>query len=266
MALIILFLVVGSIASVLVGFFLTEPLMARGSRSLGFWAGLLVLISMFGVGQYFWAHYYRTSFGRSGPSANCELCGLPIIFWGASWALGFIIYLVISAKWYKQYSQITPLPTPRWLKIGGPLGIFCVIMGVIGFNLLGDYSERTNLRYNIAKIENSVLSGNLTNIGSIQLPQSADYWTFGILSYVIDLEISPDGEWLSLTYPHKVELWDLSDIARRKVFHSESSIYYVFGDRFAFSPDSSKYAVGIDGKLSVYMLGEDIGDNANIFL
>ena len=251
MPIITLVLLSGCVASMVVGLLFllfTKPLMARGFRAFGFWGGLILLMIVFGTGQYYFTNYYRSSFIKTGPCPTCcELCGLTFLFWWIAWGIGLILYFVVFNK---RYSEIKPLPTPQWLKISVPIGIFCIIIGVISFRLWKDNSERTRLRTNIALIENSVLAGNLTEIGSIQLPQSAKYWTVGNVSFVSSVKISPDGKWFSLQYKDKIEIWRMLDITSGKVFHSGPSIL----DSIAFSPDSSNFAIWTDGKLSVYSL------------
>ncbi len=147
------------------------------------------------------------------------------------------------------------MPTPQWLKISVPIGIFCIIVGVMGFSLWKDNLERTHLRTNIVLIENSVLLGDPIEFGSIQLPQAAKYWTLGNISYVNGIKFSPDGKWFSLQYKDKVEIWRISDITPRKVFLSGPSIR---DSIIAFGPDSSNFSVWIEGKLSVYSLADAI--------
>lgn len=256
MLVIVLMLLSGPVASVLVGEFITRTLMARGLRLWGFIIGLLALTAIFGAGQLYIAYYYRSFFIKTGPcSTCCELCGFTFLFWWLSWGVGSIIYFVSTARYAKRYSEIAPLPTPHWLKISIPISILSILVGVIGFSLVKDNIARSQLRNNIAKVEGSVLLGNLVEIGYIQLPQNVGNWTFGTVSYVNGIKISADGKWFTLQYPDKIELWKLSDITLRKVFRSGSSMR---DGIIAFSPDGSKFALWVEGNLSVYLLEDDI--------
>jgi WD40 repeat protein len=172
-----------------------------------------------------------------------------------SWGVGYFIYFVNIARYAKRYSEITPIPTPPWLKISIPVGILSILVGVIGFSLVKDYIARSHLRNNIAKVDGSVLLGDPVEIGYIQIPQTVENWTFGTVSYVNGIKISADGKWFALQYPDKIELWNLSDITPRKVFRSGSSMR---DGIIAFSSDGSKFAVWIEGNLSVYLLEDDI--------
>ena len=60
MPIITLVLLSGCVASMVVGLLFllfTKPLMARGFRAFGFWGGLILLMIVFGTGQYYFTNY-----------------------------------------------------------------------------------------------------------------------------------------------------------------------------------------------------------------
>jgi hypothetical protein len=251
----ILYVLLNLVVSLLTSLLVTRPLMARGHGKWGFIAGLSVLVFVLGLGQLYFAQHYRAFFSRTGPcSTCCELCGLTFLLWWFCWGIGCMAYLILSARFANKFDDVTPLPTPRWLKRCLTGGILVIILGSAGFNFLNSFVERSNAHNSIVKIETSILSGNFTEIGSLMLSQTAEYWWNGNITYAEGINFSADGNWFSLRYKDKLEIWRMPDLVLEKTFRPDS----MFHDSLAtFSPDSTKLAVWIRGSVSVYSLVSD---------
>ncbi len=253
---IILFLCVGTIANVLVSAQITRALMVRGYRIPGFVLGLSASVIFLGLGQFFIAQDYRSFFSENGHCGTCcELCGLTFWFWWFFWGIGFVIHLVLSAGYAKQFLNIPQRSMPKRLKIYFTGGIFCAIFCITGTSWARDYLELSNVRSNIFEVENSILTGDINNIGSIMLPQSMQDWAFGNTDEVKKIQISSNRKWFSLQYDDRLEVWQMPDIVLKKTFYSDSVFWW--NSPNAFSPDGSRLAVWLHGDILVYSMAND---------
>jgi hypothetical protein len=249
------FILAGSFASVIISQLVTKALMIRGYQKLGFILGLLAMVIFLGLGQLFIAQDYRSFFSENGHCGTCcELCGITFVIWWFLWGVGFIIYLLLGVGFARQFSKIPQRSVPQRLRVYFLGGVLCIIFGVIGINWARDYLEHFNVRNNLVEVENPIRAGNIRIIGSIMLPQSARDLAFGSMAEVEKIQISPNGEWFTLQYADKMEIWKMPDIVLKKSFYSDT----VFWDSIsAFSPDGSRLAVWLHGDIFVYSLVDD---------
>lgn len=254
-SLITLFLFIGPVVNVLVSALVTRVLMARGYRMLGFVSGLSISVIFLGLGQFFIAQDYRSFTNENGHCTTCcELCGLTFISWWVLWGMGFVICLAIGAGYAKKFLDIPQQSVPQRLKIYFTGGVFCIVFCITGISWARDYAELSNVRSNIVKVENSISTGDINNIGSIMLSQSMQDWAFGNTDEVKEIQISPNRKWFSLQYDHRLEVWQMPDIVLKKTFDSDS---FFWDSANAFSPDGSRLAVWLDGDILVYSMAND---------
>lgn len=238
----------GLILGILIGWQVVRRIVRRGYLLFGLATGLFIVFLIFITIQYSLVLFYRSSFSQTGP---CGICGewtyvpFSLLWLNSALMLASGTVTSIIAIWktppeVRDFSWRWPKWFPRLL-----IGLLAIIAVAVIAVLLFFRQQQAILVTELGKVSHPIEGLDMMLIG--RTPLSGTYPP-GLLDTSPPhpesngLQFSPTGQWFSIRYDNKIEIWDRNTLHTEFVLTRDDPYWYPYS---IFSPDGKLLAIWI---------------------